>query len=305
LGLGRLQPVEQLVGLTIVTRDATVVKTGASWRLGHGGVAHGMPDPAGIFLGAQGRFGIITEVVLTLGPAPFLAARTWNRPWLAPGELASHLRRARQSMDQGTVDSFRLETVCAGRAQPNATEWFLRCWAPQSAEAADRRCAALAASLDARDPRGWVESAAARRGDLPDYDERYSLPPGTHHTRPGREGFLGIEVNVNWGDQLDSALGLFTTLFADLGALGLGHRRLGIYPSPHTVSIGVQAMLSGGDATPDAVRAALAELVEPLSALGAIPYRPGRLWKAAMDRHETRDPACAVIRRAGLPEGSS
>jgi hypothetical protein len=163
----------------------------------------------------------------------------------------------------------------------------------------------LAASLDARDPRGWVESAAARRGDLPDYDERYSLPPGTHHTRTGREGFLGIEVNVNWGDQLDSALGLFTTLFADLGALGLGHRRLGIYPSPHTVSIGVQAMLSGGDATPDAVRAALAELVEPLSALGAIPYRPGRLWKAAMDRHETRDPACAVIRRAGLPEGSS
>ena len=116
------------------------------------------------------------------------------------------LRRARQCMDQGTVDSLRLETVCAGRVQPNATEWFVRCWAPESAASADQRCAAVAQSLDARDARGWVESAAGRRGDLPDHDERYSLPPGTHHARTGREGFLGIEVNVNWGDQLDSAL---------------------------------------------------------------------------------------------------
>jgi FAD/FMN-containing dehydrogenase len=164
LGLGRIQPVEQIVGLTIVTRDATVLKTGASWRLGRGGVAHGMPDPGGIFLGSQGRFGVITEVVLTLAPAPFLAARFWDRPWRSSDELATHLRRARQSMDQGTVDSLRLETVCAGRAQPNATEWFVRCWAPESAEAADQRCAALAQSLDARDPRAWIESAAGRRG---------------------------------------------------------------------------------------------------------------------------------------------
>ena len=55
LGMGRLSPVEQIVGLTIVTREATVLKTGASWRLGRGGIAHGMPDPIGMFLGSQGR----------------------------------------------------------------------------------------------------------------------------------------------------------------------------------------------------------------------------------------------------------
>ena len=48
------------------------------------------------------------------------------------------------------------------------------------------------------------------------------------------------------------------------------------------------------------VRGALAEFVEPLSALGVVPYRPGRLWKETMDRQETGDPAGAIIRRAGL-----
>jgi FAD/FMN-containing dehydrogenase len=300
LGLGRMPPVEQIVGLTIVTPDATVVKTGASWRFGRGGLAHGIPDPSGVFLGSQGRFGVITEVVLTLAPAPFLAARSWCSPWAPPDEVASQLRRARQRMDHGTVDSLRLETVCAGREQPSATEWFLRCWALVSAEVADKRCAALAQSLAARDPRGWVESAAGRRGDLPDHDARYSVPPGAHHERTGHEGFLGIEVTTNWGDQLDAALKLFAELFGVLGTLGLRHRRLGIYPSVHAVSIGIQAMLSGGEASADRVRAAMAKFVEPLSALGVIPYKPGRLWREIMDQWEVGDPACAIIQRTGL-----
>jgi FAD/FMN-containing dehydrogenase len=302
LGSGRIQPVEQIAGLTIVTRGATVLKTGASWRLGGGGLAHGMPDPTGVFLGSQGRFGVITEVVLTLAPAPFLAARSWWEPWRPPEALADALRGARLQMDQGTVDSLRLESVCAGGAPPTVVEWFVRCWAPDSAQSADQRCATVAQGLEARDTRSWVESAAGRRGELPDHDARYSLPPGTHHARTGREGFLGMEVNVNWGDQLDAALGVFAALFAALGTLRLGNRRLGIYPGPHTVSIGVQAMLSGGEATPDKVRGAMAKFVEPLHALGALPYRPGRLWRAVMDRQEGGDPACALIRRAGLAD---
>ena len=298
LGLGRLQPVEQIVGLTIVMRDGTALKTGASWRRGRGGVAHGVPDPTGFLLGSQGRFGVITEVVVTLAPAPFLATRSWREHWSRPDELAGHLRRARQRMDQGIVDSLRLETICVGREHPSAIEWFVRCWSPGSAESADKRCAALAQSLDARESSAWVESAAGRRGDLPDHDARYSVPPGAHHARTGREGFLGIEVNVNWGTQLDSALKLFADLFGALGSLGLGHRRLGIYPSAHAVSIGIQAMLSGGEATPDAVRGAMAKFVEPLNALGVIPYRPGRLWNESIDRQEAGDPACAMIRRA-------
>jgi hypothetical protein len=108
-----------------------------------------------------------------------------------------------------------------------------------------------------------------------------------------------MEVAVNWGDQLDAALAVFSEIFAALGAVRLGHRRLGIYPGPHAVSIGVQAMLSGGEATADAVRGALAKFVEPLSALGAVPYRAGRLWR------EIADPASALIRRTGLSGRSS
>jgi hypothetical protein len=300
LGMARIPPVEQIVGLTIVTPEATVLKTGASWRLGRGGIAHGMPDPTGMFLGSQGRFGVITEVVLTLAPAPLLATRSWWEPWRPATALTDALRRARQEMDRGMVDSFRLETGCAGGGQPTAIEWFVRCWAPESAESADESAAAVAERLGARDARGWVESPLGRRGELPDHDARYSLPPGTHHARTGREGFLGLEVNVNWGAQLDATLGVFADLFRALGTLPLGHLRLGIYPGPHTVSIGAQAMLSGGEATPDMVRDAMAKFVEPLSALGALPYRPGRLWRAIIDQQEGSDPACELIRRAGL-----
>jgi FAD/FMN-containing dehydrogenase len=298
LGLGRMQPVEQIVGLTIVTPDATILRTGTSWRLGHGGVAHGMPDPTGIFLASQGRLGFITEVVLTLAPAPFLAARTWTEPWRGPAPLADALHRMRSQMDQGGVDSLRLETGAPRDAAPNATEWFVRCWAADSADSAERRCAVAADALGARNARGWVESAAGRRGEPPDHDARYSLPPGTHHARTGGDGFLGIEVSVNWGAQLDPTLGALAELFATLRTLRPGQRRLGIYPGPHAVAIGVQAMLTGGEATADDVRDVMARFVDRLSVFGAVPYRPGRLWHAIVDRQERDDPACALVRRA-------
>lgn len=299
LGMARLAPVEQIVGLTVVTPDATVLKTGASWRLGHGGIAHGMPDPTGMFLGAQGRFGVITEVVLALTPVPWLAARTWSEPWRPADALADALRAARAEIDRGFIDSLRLETVAGGGTQPTTMEWLARCWSPESAAIASERAASVATRLGARDSRAWVESAAGRRGEEPDHDARYSLPPGSHHARTGQAGFLGLEVNVNWGAQLDAALGVFAELSRALGALPLGHLRLGVYLAPHTVSIGAHAMLSGGTATADAVRDAMAPFIEPLAALGALPYRSGRLWQATTDRRE-RDPACALMRRAGL-----
>lgn len=305
LGLGRLQPVEQIVGLTIVTPDATIVKTGAAWRLGHGGIAHGMPDPTGIFLGSQGRFGVVAEVLLALAPAPFLAARTWQETWQPLPSLAGSLRRARAEIDRGVVDSLRLEAVGAGGAQPRAVEWFVRCWASDSTEVADQHGASIAKRLGARDAHAWIESPAGRRGELPDHDARYSMPPGSHRERTGRDGFVGVEVNVNWGEQLDGALRVFDDLFATVGKVRPGHLRLGIYPGPHAVSIGVQAMVSGGATTPAAVRDAMARFVEPLSDLGAIPYRAGRLWSAVVERQEHDDPACALIRRLGLATAGS
>ncbi len=299
LGMGRFEPVEQISGLTVVTRDATVVRTGAAWRLGRGGATHGTPDPTGMFIGSQGELGIITEVVLKLWPAPFLAARTWQQPWSSAAELADALRHARNSLDMGCVDSFRLEAVGAGREPAGSIEWFVRCWAPDSALTADHRCALVAQGLEAREPRCWVESERARRGELPEYDERFSVPPGEHRNRTGRDGFLGIEVNVNWGDQLDASLALFADLFDALATLGPGHRRLGIYPGAHVVSIGVQAMLAGGGTRADDVREVMARYAEPLLALGAVPYRPGRVWRKSIERRQVDDAAAAIVRRAG------
>ncbi len=304
LGLGHTEPVDQIAGLTVVTPDATVVRTGTAWRLGHGGVTNGAPDPTGVFLGSQGRSGVITEVVLKLSPAPFLAAHKWTTKWTTPADLAAQLRRARECLDLGTIDSLRLETICAGNRSATESEWFLRCWAPDSSATAEHRCGYAATMMEARDPVLWVESEAARRGGLPDYDQRYDVPPGEHQVRTGRDGFLGIEVNVNWGSQLDAALPLFASLSESLGRLAPGHRRLGIYPSAHAVSIGMQAMLTGGEAKADAVRAALAESVEPLAAIGAVPYRAGRLWRTVTERREAVDPAYAIVRRCG-PSGST
>ena len=294
LGLGRIQPVEQIVGLTIVTREATILKTGAAWRLGRGGVAYGMPDPS------RDVSRLARSVRRDHGGGADAGARAVSRRTPLVGAvalsstLADALRRARQEMDRGMIDSLGSRPHVPGGARPTAIEWFVRCWAPESAESADQRCAAVAQALGARDAGCWVESAAGRRGELPDHDARYSLPPGTHHERTGREGFLGMEVNVNWGDQLDTALAFSRTSSRHSAPSELGHRRLGIYPGPHTVAIGVQTMLSGGEATPDMVRGAMAKFVEPLSTLGAVPYRQGRLWR------EIGDPACALIRRAAL-----
>lgn len=302
LGLGRIEPVEQIAGLTVVTRDGTVVRTGAAWRRGRGGVVNGEPDPAGIFLGSQGRAGVVTEVVVKLWPAPFLAARAWATPWLPAADLVRQLRRARQCFDSGTLDSLRLETVCAEDTNPHGTEWYARCWSSESARRADEHCDALTARLDVRNARAWVESDAARRGELPDFDQRYSVPPGKHRARTGQQGFLGVEVNVNWGEQLDTAVPLFTNLFEALAPLRLGHRRLGIYPSPHAVSIGLQTMLTGSRTTPDAVREKLSEIIEPLASLGAVPYRDGRLWQPLAQRRKAEDPACAIALRAANAE---
>lgn len=298
LGMGRAQPLDQVIGLTVVSRAGTVLKTGTSWRLGHGGMAHGVPDATGVFLASQGELGVITEVLLALAPAPYLAARWWPSPCGRADELVAQLAQARRQLDHGIVDSLRLETVAGGRESPRASEWFLRCWAPDSAAAADERCAIAARQLGAREARAWVESAAGRRGEPPDDDRRYSLPPGSHRERTGAAGFLGIEVTVNWGDQLAPSLRILSEVFAALGDLGLGHRRLGIYPGPHVVAIGVQAMLSGGETTADAVRRIMATAVEPLGALGAVPYRPGRLWRDVMERRRQADPCAALVRRA-------
>src|SRR5690606_36891618 len=109
LGMGRVEPVEQISVLTMVPHDAAVVRTGSAWRRGRGGPLYGSPDPTGIFLGLQGRFGIVTEVVLKLWPAPFLAARSWPSTWRSACDLAAALRHARCCFDQGYVDSLRLE----------------------------------------------------------------------------------------------------------------------------------------------------------------------------------------------------
>lgn len=305
LGLGRVQPVEQIVGLTIVTPDATIVRTGAAWRLGHGGIAHGMPDPTGIFLGSQGRFGVVAEVLLALAPAPFLAARRWQEAWQPLPSLVESLRQARAEIDRGVVDSVRLEAVAAGDAPPRVLEWFVRCWAPDAAQVADQHGASIAKRLGARNAQAWIESSAGQRGELPDHDARYSMPPGSHRERTGRDGFVGVEVNVNWGEQLDGALRVFEDLFATVAKVRPGHLRLGIYPGPLAVSIGVQAMVSGGATTPAAVRDAMAPFVERLSDLGAIPYRAGRLWSAVVERQEHEDPACALTRRLGLAPADS
>jgi hypothetical protein len=78
-------------------------------------------------------------------------------------------------------------------------------------------------------------------------------------------------------------------------------RRFALYPSPHDVTVGVQAIARRGggvESLVDVLTAALPDLL----ALGAVPYRRGRLWQAALASHGGQRFADALA-RALDPDG--
>ena len=165
----------------------------------------------------------------------------------------------------------------------------------EAAASADERAAAVAARLDARDVRGWVESAAGGGASSPITTRATPCRPERITSEPGGRGSSGWRSTSTGASSSMRRSACSRISSAPSARLRSGTCRLGIYPGPQTVSIGAQAMLSGGQATPDRVRDVMAKFVEPLSALGALPYRRAGCGK------RSRDPACEPSRVRASP----
>src|SRR6185437_8268468 len=108
------------------------------------------------------------------------------------------------------------------------------------------------------------------------------VPPGQHRARIQGGAFWGAEVVTGWGDDLRACLDRILALHAELGAASPHHRRLGIYPASHSVSVGVQVLGRGEPERVDQVLGILGAALPDLLAAGGVPYRSGNLWRKAL-----------------------
>jgi FAD/FMN-containing dehydrogenase len=275
LGLGRALPIELVLGATIVTADARLVRAGASHALGGPAfLAHGLPTMLGSLAGFQGAGAIVTEVALALHP---VAHQAWTRvsvPELDP----SWLDAARRALDRGVLDSLCIER--SGAPGHERVEVFARTHSLIDGELASHALVEFLADAELSTGEIGHDTPASLRGEEPDYSRRWRLASGQHVRQLQSGAFLGVEVAVSWGPELRRALALLERTFAETSTHPSMVRRLALYPSDRSVSIGVQVMVP-----PAAIAAAQTVLRGPMAellALGAVPYRPGALWAEAL-----------------------
>jgi hypothetical protein len=293
LGLGVASPIELVAGATLVSGRGEVLRVGASHALhGEPFARHGAPEALGLVAAAEGRGAIVAEVGLLLHPAPHVV--TVRARGDAP--LVELLAIARRAIDAGRLESQRIERTrdlevmarTVGRAGP--------------AEALDgaRALAAAwrAAGLSVAAPE--IEPDDARLGVEPAYQYHWTFPAGEHRARLLGGALWGVEVGVSWRG-VAACIERLVRLHRELDDLPLLVKRLALYPAAHSVTVGVQAIVQrGGDV--DAVVAKLSDALPDLLACGAVPYRAGGLWRAALERHGARDVA-GELARALDPDG--
>jgi FAD/FMN-containing dehydrogenase len=299
LGLGRAIPVEQITAATVVTGDGEVLRLGASHGLGSAAFArHGFPDLLGLFEAAEGTAGIVTEVGLALVPAGYSATgRACGRGTAFPHiELSRAARAARWGLDRGIVETFRFEVGADGQGGDVGWEVFYRVYSLRSASDAAAEGKEMAGQLERagfREVAMHVESENGRRGESPDYDARYAIPPGQHRTRLAGGAFWGAEVALGWGPELAAGVERLARLFDEASSLDVVHRRFGVYPAPHAVSAGVQVLGRRQPAAVEALRDLIRRALPDLVACGGVPYRRGNLWSPVL---EARAVAAATSR---------
>jgi FAD/FMN-containing dehydrogenase len=289
VGMGRALPIEQVTGATAVLGSGEIVRVGASHALGGPPfMRHGLPDLLGLMTAAEGRAALLTEIGLALVPAPHcVQGRIEGRLDHAPDadDVLSVLATARRALDRGALDTFRLELGSPGDEEAVQFEVLFRSFSHRGATDAHDEAARLRSELQAALGKAATleaETARGRAGELPEYDARFSVPPGQHRARVEGGSFWGAEVATSWGDDLRGCLARLLSLHHDLARLRPLHRRLGVYPASHSVSVGVQALGRGGEQRAAELAAQIAAALPDLLAAGGVPYRAGNLWHQAL-----------------------
>ena len=284
MGIGRVQPVDLVAGATGVSLDGRKLALGTSLRCAdYGAIRWGLPDPLSLLIGAEGRGALITELSILLYPSPWLAQGRWTLRGAAldTAQLADLLSCARTALDSGWVDSLRFEWMREARG--SQLEALIRTWSQDSGEDAGLRLQNLSFGLLGARYDNFVESDAARRGELPDHDWRYMVPPGKHRAALQGGCIWCLEVAVGWGSELGRTLEVIKAAVGALGQCNPMHQRVGIYPSAHAVSVGTQITAHPKEA--GVIEKVMQELTPELLKVGGIPYRPGNLWGSALREH--------------------
>lgn len=290
MGAARLLPVEQVSGACVVTGDGALVHAGTAFAFsGRPFLREGRPSLLGLISGAQGHAGIITEVGLLLEPAlPLAELRLTGRCDAVTDVARSALAAARVGIDERVLDTLRIELGTDARR--STFEILIRTFdaTASRAAAASERIAAPLGELGLEAQRVVQETERARRGLDPDYEWRFTVPAGEHRSRLAGGAFWGVEVSVSWGAELDVALERLQALYDASASLDPLHRRLGMYAGKHTVSIGVQLLVKRAPEHVQVARRLLADALDDLLDVGAVPYRDGGLWGPAIRRFEAR-----------------
>lgn len=292
LGMGRAFPIDLITGATVVTGAGKVLHLGTSHALaGLGYTRHGLPDALGPVASAEGSGALIAEVSLLLEPAPFIAtvtARGDRADAPSPALIDDFLRLSRRALDEGDVDSLRVEAVTSEEFPGVEHSAMARAFSRRSARDATERARALGEALEAaglRDIALLVETDDERRGVEPDYARHWISTEERVRNSLALGAFWGVDVITSWGAELDETLVTLHALFARVASHDPLVRRIGVYPGHHTLSSGLQVIGRRGAAEVDALAATLGATLPGLLAAGAVPYRVGHLWRDAVDAH--------------------
>ncbi len=271
IGMGSGSLGSHLTGVEWVTGAGTRLWTGAADRPGVPPfLREGGPDLTGLVLGSEGGLGVITTVAFRQRPAPWrvrLPGRTADPRRCFPLGLAL----------AGAYDTFRLQRSTRSGPGWAVDVWVVSAFSPR--EAAERAVEVARRLGEAGVTVGApaAETAAARAGRSPDYDDRWNGPLDGLGDFLARASLRGVDVNAPWS-AASPVLQTLEDLVAAQSNAGVSESRLAIYAAPDFVNLGCHATVAPGegwsDADDDAAYAALL-------ALPVVPYRVGRRWPRA------------------------
>jgi len=280
IGMGEGAISRHITGLTVVTGDGMIMRTGTGWGLRDTSpfMADGTPDLTSAFIGSEGTFGVITEVALRPLPAPWRVNVQVELPGTAPvGEAL--VRLGQQLGAVGIFDTFRAAREIEGDADPtfNVDVWVISRWSPD--ESIDRAKGVAHRLFKAFGKRATVtpESEAAREGQSPDYDARWQGPEGSLAFMTEHFHLAGMDVNAPYslGPQL---IAIANEVTAEQRARGAFQVRTALYMGPEFLNLGLHSAFSPDPDTVEWTRGHVDRWLARLSELEVIPYRFGRIW---------------------------
>ncbi len=293
IGMGSGSWGQILTGVEWVSGAGTAMWTGAADRSGVAPfMREGRPELTSLLLGSEGGLGIVTELAFRRRPPPWRMRLSGQAPSVLPlfplgAELA------------GVYDTFRVQRTSRGSGEWTVDVWVVSTFSAR--EAAERAVEVARrlriAGVSVRAPE--AETAAARTGRSPDYDERWNGPLNGLGDFLARASLRGVDVNAPWS-AAEAVLHVLENLVAAQVAAGVSESRLAMYAAPDFVNFGVHATVLPGESWSDEDDT---PTYDALLALPVIPYRVGRRWpRGSADALGSRD-VLRALKSACDPDG--